>query len=141
MASACEHLAQHMVVVRQGALWSSPAWGFEGAPFLNQAVEVAWEGGPDALLARALTIEAAHGRVRNMNAAGYEDRSLDIDLIMWDGGEHQSSALELPHPRMASRRFVLAPLAEHWSDWQHPNGHRVAELLAACADDSVVSKV
>ena len=132
---------RYMDVRRRGSFWSSPAWGFEGAPFINQAIEVSFDGTPDELLGIALHIEAEHGRIRNSNEAGYEDRSLDIDLILWDGGASQSERLQLPHPRMAERRFVLAPLAEHWSEWKHPNGLSVAEMLAACPDASEVRRV
>ena len=100
--------------------------------FVNAVALVATRLNPLNLLHFLLQLEAQHGRRRNPHAQGYQDRSLDLDLLFFDNLHIESEALTLPHPRMAGRLFVLAPLAELLPDWQHPVLHRSAAEL--CAD-------
>lgn len=132
-------LAEATAVVKEGSLWRTSAWGFEGPDFINQVVEVCWEGPLEALMTFALEAEQRMGRVRNPSATTYENRRIDIDLILWSGGEYQSDLLTVPHPRMHLRRFVLEPLAEKWGNWFHPiQNLSVQELLARCGDENLV---
>jgi 2-amino-4-hydroxy-6-hydroxymethyldihydropteridine diphosphokinase len=80
-------------------------------------------------LARLFAIEAAFGRVRSIPNA---PRTLDLDLLLFGDERHARPGLTLPHPRIAERAFVVAPLAEIAPDLQLP-GHRgrVADLLPA----------
>lgn len=105
--------------------------------FVNAVALVATRLNPLNLLHFLLQLEAQHGRRRNPHAQGYQDRSLDLDLLFFDNLHIESEALTLPHPRMAGRLFVLAPLAELLPDWQHPVLHRSAAEL--CADLNVLA--
>lgn len=72
---------------------------------------------PAALLSALLVLEARFGRRRGVpNAA----RTLDLDLLDYDGRRSATWRLVLPHPRLHERRFVLAPLAEIAPHWRHP---------------------
>jgi 2-amino-4-hydroxy-6-hydroxymethyldihydropteridine diphosphokinase len=107
-----------------------------GAPaFLNAVMEISHAGEPLALLQRLRQIEAALGRpprhVRNAS------RTIDLDLLYCDDVVMDTPELELPHPRMHQRRFVLEPLAEIRPDFVLPNQTRnVSELLRDLADTS-----
>lgn len=67
---------------------------------------------PLALLAALLAVEKEFGRIRDHESFGYQDRSLDLDLLYYDNMVLDTSELTLPHPRIGDRLFVLAPFAE-----------------------------
>ena len=127
-------------ILRAGSLWRTAAWGFEGPDFVNQVLEVEWTGEPLALLEFCLETERLLGRVRSADAPRYESRRIDIDLLLASPFLNLvDPRLQLPHPRMAQRRFVLQPLAEHWSNWiADDSGRSVSELLTACSDQNFV---
>jgi 2-amino-4-hydroxy-6-hydroxymethyldihydropteridine diphosphokinase len=79
--------------------------------FLNIAVELRTELGPDALLAACQTIESALGRKRAAEIR-WGPRFIDIDLIAFGDVARSEASLTLPHPRFAERGFVLVPVAE-----------------------------
>jgi len=85
--------------------------------YVNAVALIETRLGPAALLAALLALEARLGRRRGMpNAA----RTLDLDLLDYDGRRSATKRLNLPHPRLHERRFVLAPLAEIAPQWRHP---------------------
>lgn len=98
--------------------------------FLNQVIEVETSLLPMQLLERGLAVERKIGRVRRV-AKG--PRLIDIDLLLYDRAVVGAPPkLELPHPRMTERRFVLEPLAELAPDLRHPvTGRTAREMLAA----------
>ena len=92
------------------------------------------------MLARTQQIEIQLGRTKK--AAGYEARPIDIDLLYYDAQILLTEELQLPHPRIAARKFVLVPLAEVAPDFRDPvTGKSVLEMLAGCEDASTVSKI
>lgn len=95
--------------------------------YLNQVVliDTVWE--PEALLQIVLEIEARHGRVRT--GERYASRTLDIDLIDYDGETRDTDSLQLPHPRAQERTFVLRPWLEVDPDASLPGHGPVATLL------------
>jgi 2-amino-4-hydroxy-6-hydroxymethyldihydropteridine diphosphokinase len=84
----------------------------EQPPFLNQVVCLETTLSPDELLAAAQGIEDAAGRVRDVR---FGPRTLDVDILLFQGVESDRPELTLPHPRLWQRAFVLVPLAELWS--------------------------
>ncbi|MEZ4468350.1 MAG: 2-amino-4-hydroxy-6-hydroxymethyldihydropteridine diphosphokinase [bacterium] len=86
--------------------------------------------GPDETLARLLEIERAHGRSRGER---WGPRTLDLDILSWPGVVSASARLTLPHPRLAERRFVLAPWAAV-APGLRVGEQTVAGLLADCPD-------
>jgi 2-amino-4-hydroxy-6-hydroxymethyldihydropteridine diphosphokinase len=101
--------------------------------YMNGVVAVETALAPPALLEALLAVEARFGRRRLApNAA----RTLDLDLLDYNGTQCVSERLVLPHPRLHERRFVLAPLAEIAPQWRHPrSGKTATELLAALSPE------
>lgn len=128
------------VIVSQSAIFETEAWGFSSENFWNQAVVVESSLDPFVVLERALQIEADLGRERHGD--GYEARPMDIDIMFIDDRIIHQPELQVPHPRMQLRRFVLEPMAEVARDWYHPVLHkRIDELLNACRDQGEVKKL
>ena len=97
--------------------------------YLNGACELLTTLSPEDLLSRCQEIEQRFGRVRReVNGP----RTLDIDLLWYEGEERDSAALTLPHPGLEERSFVLAPLAELAPDFVlERSGETVAERAAS----------
>lgn len=123
--------AGHSCVVRSG-FWASPAWPDPAAPSYTNAVAIcaAASSTPEDVLHTLLQIEQLFGRERRTRWAA---RTLDLDLLDFAGQRLQTASLELPHPRLQERSFVLAPLAEAAPWWRHPiSGEGALTLLQSC---------
>ena len=124
-------------VSQVSSIYESAAVGMVDQPdFLNLVAEVRTELGPRELLGHVLAVENALGRVREQR---WGPRTIDIDILWFDGVTIAEEMLVVPHPRLAERAFVLAPLAEIAATLRIGE-HSVAEL-AALVDGSSVKRV
>ena len=106
--------------------------------FLNAAAEIETPLDPAALMGEVKRIEKALGRTVS---GRWGPREIDIDILLYDGLVHSGDGLEVPHPGLERRKFVLVPLREIAPDLIHPvNGLTVSEMAAACRDNSRVVK-
>ena len=138
---------------RRGALEAALAWlagagvaveavspAYETAPrdvvdqpaFLNAAARVRTDLAPPDLLRTAKALERELGREPGPR---FGPRAIDCDLLLWDGGAHEDPELTIPHPRLAERRFALLPLLDLDAALALPDGRRLADLLAAIAEE------
>ena len=99
---------------------------------------------PQKILNQLLKIEKHLGRTRS-NEKGYQARTLDLDIIAFNDEIISTENLQVPHPQMQHRKFVLLPLRDLDNQWQHPELHlSVTELIAITSDESqceVVHKI
>lgn len=108
---------------------TEPVGGPSGqGAYLNAAAVLETTLGPFELLPLLQAIEARFGRVRTVR---WGERTLDLDLLLFDDRIIQTPDLSVPHPRLTERRFVLEPLAEVAPQAVEPRTRRtVSELLA-----------
>jgi 2-amino-4-hydroxy-6-hydroxymethyldihydropteridine diphosphokinase len=97
--------------VRSAALYRTAAIGPAQSDFLNTAVAVEIDTTPSQLISTVLEIERLLGRDRR-NEARWGPRKIDLDVLVWDDRAIRTPELEVPHPRLAQRRFALQPLAD-----------------------------
>jgi 2-amino-4-hydroxy-6-hydroxymethyldihydropteridine diphosphokinase len=97
-------------VLRASSIIETEPWGVtDQDPFLNQVLEVDWQGGPTGLLEAAKAVEAETGRTPTYR---WGPREIDVDILLFDDLVVSEPGLEIPHPRMWERDFVLVPLRE-----------------------------
>ncbi len=96
--------------------------------YANAVALVASLLSPPDMLDRLQAIEAAFGRRTGQR---WSARTLDLDILLWSGGVWSTSALDIPHPAMEQRDFVLGPLRAVVPDWRHPLSARTVRQLAA----------
>lgn len=104
-------------IVRASSVRESESWGFISHPFLNQVVEVQTALSPEEVLQVTQQIEQELGRTEKSgrDAQGnpiYHDRTIDIDLLWYEGEHREGEKLTLPHPHIADREFILVLLVE-----------------------------
>ena len=101
--------------------YETEPWGFVSAnKFINMAIEVQSSLSPSEISERVHQIEYDLGRRRDPRSTGYQDRVIDIDILMIDDIVSNEEYLILPHPKMHQREFVLKPLCEIAPNVVHP---------------------
>lgn len=123
--------------------YKSEPWGFVSEhPFVNTVARVTTTLSPIEALHISQKIEKMLGRENKSHNGIYSDRSMDIDIIAYNDIVLRNDELEIPHPRMHLRRFVLQPLYDIQPDWIHPLFHKkITTLLEECTDNSELEKM
>lgn len=113
------------------SFFQTEPWGFESPnSFLNAAVSVETDLSPEKLLLQTQLIEKEMGRMHKSKNGRYADRIIDIDLLLYGNQEIHTESLEVPHPLMYKRLFVMQPLCEIAAGTTHPVLHKtIRELL------------
>jgi len=107
-------------IILQSSYYQSDAWEFESEhPFINVALCLQTELSPFELLKVTQSIEKELGRTEKTKTF-YQDRTMDIDIIFYDNEIIKTQNLEIPHPKMQMRNFVLVPLSEIAPNFVHP---------------------
>lgn len=117
---------------------TAPVGGPEQGSFLNMAARLATRLSPRGLLATCLGVERALGRVR---AERWGPRSIDVDILLYGGRVVAAPGLQIPHPRLRERPFVLIPLIEVAPGMRLPDGTSLTAVLARLAPVEGVTMV
>ena len=134
LRDALHRLAPYLQLTRLSRVYETAPWGVAEQPrFLNLALAGETALTPHELLRALKTIERDMGRVETVR---YGPRVIDLDILFYDNWVVQTNDLEIPHPRLAERRFVLVPLNDIAPTLLHPRlKQTVHELLRALPDD------
>jgi 2-amino-4-hydroxy-6-hydroxymethyldihydropteridine diphosphokinase len=140
LRKAVERLAaQEVRVLHTSRIYETEPVDYKDqAWFLNQVVEAETALFPMQLLTRIGRVERELGRTRTVRNG---PRTIDIDILFYGLVTVETARLEIPHPRIAQRRFVLAPLAELVPDLRHPVTHRSVRQMLESAPPAVVRPI
>ena len=124
----------------RSAIYQTDPWGkTDQEPFLNQCLLLETALDPGALMRGILQIEENLGRRRGEK---YGPRIIDIDILFFNDATIDLPNLQIPHPQLAFRRFVLVPLCEIAAQYRHPLLHKtIQQLLQECPDPLNVKKI
>ncbi|MDQ7918391.1 2-amino-4-hydroxy-6-hydroxymethyldihydropteridine diphosphokinase [Mesonia sp. MT50] len=123
-------------VVEISSIYETPAFGFNGQDFFNACVAVNTRFSAQKVLVFLQEIEKVNGRQRATN--GYEDRSLDLDILLYGIEIIELKDLQVPHPHLHKRDFVLFPLAEIAPESIHPQFHKsITQLKTELASSGI----
>jgi len=124
------------IVISVSKVYKTPSWGFDSDAFYNVAVLIHTTKSPHKILEEVLLIEKELGRTRK-DSNQYQAREIDIDIIAVDEKIIKTDNLEVPHPRMQDRLFVLKPIEDLQTDFVHPILKKnISELIKDCPDTS-----
>ncbi len=117
-----------ITVTKESSLYETEPWGYkEQLAFINMAVEIKTDMSPRELLVNLKDIERKMGRIETVR---WGPRLIDIDILLYDDLILDEPDLEIPHPLMHKRDFILQPLSEIAPDVIHPVlNKRIRDLL------------
>ena len=123
------------------SIYETKALGFDGPDFFNLCLSIQTEYSPEEVLNRLLKIEILMGRVR-MNQRKLISRKIDMDILFYDHEIISSEKLQIPHPRLQNRNFVLYPLIEIAPNFKHPVlKTNISALITKCSDRLIPLKL
>ncbi len=128
-------------LVDLSSCYKTAAWGFEGPYFINACIAIQTVFSPQEVLQKLLQIETGLGR-KKATGSGYISRKIDLDLLFYEDFIISDDHLNLPHPRLEERNFVLLPLCEMNPNLIHPVFNcPLNDLLHRCKDPDVPEKM
>jgi 2-amino-4-hydroxy-6-hydroxymethyldihydropteridine diphosphokinase len=127
-------------VVLKSSIYETKSWGFNSNNFYNICILLESTLTPELILNKILTIEKDMGRLKTTDQ--YSDRFIDIDILFFDNMIVNSKSLEIPHPRIQLRKFVLTPMLELTPDLMHPILNKsIRQLELECVDKDQPIKI
>ncbi len=142
LQDAIDQIADQIgAVQRISSVYKTASWGFEGDDFYNCCIRVSTYLQPDILMQKLLSIEENLGRVRT-DSENYSNRTIDLDILLFDDEIIFSRITKIPHPKMLDRKFVMVPLVEIGKKVIHPVEKKQLHVcLQNCADDTAIFKI
>ena len=137
LQTAKESLTPEVTVLAKSDIYVTPPWGYADQPdFLNQVIKVSTQLEPASLLRHLKDIEKRMGRLKLIHNG---PRLIDLDILFYGDRVVNEGDLQIPHPRMVGRAFMLVPLDEIAPDFVHPILNvRVRDMLIGVDTSGVV---
>tara|TARA_B100000809_G_scaffold43630_1_gene37844 strand:+ start:9438 stop:10016 length:579 start_codon:yes stop_codon:yes gene_type:complete len=141
LQTAVEEINKHIgVVIKCSSVYQTPSWGFDGEDFYNICIEITTVLSPEELLKKVLNLEIILGRKKKLQE-GYQNRCIDIDIILYENKVIETETLTIPHPRSLERKFVLMPLFDILKDTIFPKTNmNISQCIKKCEDTSILKK-
>jgi 2-amino-4-hydroxy-6-hydroxymethyldihydropteridine diphosphokinase len=138
LKQAIASIASFSTILQQSNIYQTAAWGnTDQADFLNQAIEIQTHQTAENLMHALFAIESQMGRVRLQK---WEPRIIDLDIIFYESAIHSTDFIQIPHPEMQNRAFVLKPLLDLIPHFEHPIlKQTISQLWEKCPDQLEVS--
>ena len=138
LKQAIAAIASFSKILQHSNIYQTAAWGNTNqADFLNQAIEIQTNQSAENLMHALLAIETQMGRVRLQK---WEPRIIDLDIIFYESAIHTTDFIQIPHPEMQNRAFVLKPLLDLIPNFEHPIlKQTITQLWEKCPDQLEVS--
>tara|TARA_B110000003_G_scaffold182184_1_gene181310 strand:- start:23713 stop:24840 length:1128 start_codon:yes stop_codon:yes gene_type:complete len=142
LQSAIHEIANTIGAVQKiSSIYKTSSWGFKSEDFYNICIRVSTYLQPEKLLDKILDIENKLARKRT-NLNKYIDRTIDIDILLFDDEIIFSKKTTIPHPRMLDRKFVMVPLVEIAKNIIHPiEKKQLYNCLKECNDNCKIKKI
>ncbi len=122
-------------ITKQSSIYETPAMDFEGNDFYNMTLEVLTGKTPREILSVTGEIEKMLGREKKSLNKHYTDRTVDIDILYYDDEIYKDEKLQIPHPEIFRRNFVLYPLKEILPEYFHPQLQKTHIELVTLSPD------
>lgn len=136
LETAKDMLPPGVLIEEESSIYETEPWGYTDQPdFLNQVLRGWTSLQPQELLSYLKEVERRMGRKESFK---YGPRIIDIDILFYGQETYQDENLEIPHPRLLERAFVLVPLAEIAPEERHPvHGRKIEDLLSGVDQSGV----
>ena len=130
-------------ILVQSSFYESKSWGFKSNNFYNICLTVNSIKSPKSILSSIIEIEMKMGREKSpaLKSTEYSDRTIDIDILFYDDIVFNSDKLNIPHPKIELRNFVLIPLKEIEPNYIHPVLKKSIENLVLESKDNELPKI
>ena len=130
-------------ILVQSSFYESKSWGFKSNNFYNICLTVNSIKSPKSILSSIIEIEIKMGREKSpaLKSTEYSDRTIDIDILFYDDLVFNSDKLNIPHPKIELRNFVLIPLKEIEPNYIHPVLKKSIENLVLESKDNELPKI
>ncbi len=127
-------------ILKQSSLYRTAAWGLtEQADFINQVILIESDLRPEEILTEIQAIEQALGRERKIT---WGPRTLDLDILFIDQQIIRTADLQIPHPHIQDRKFILIPMQEIAGTYEHPVFNKtMIQLLQETNDETAVNLI
>lgn len=142
LQKAVDLIYKHIgAVLKISPVYETASWGFQADDFLNAVILVQTSLPPKKVLRELIMIETKLGRTRT-NEPGYQSRIIDLDVLYYNEEVLNSESLQVPHPHIHKRRFVLQPLADLAPEFINPvHQKNTGQLLETCEDSTKIQKI